>query len=175
MTSLPFVRVKTTLFSFYYDIHHSVARTSSSLKLLDLNQVTPFKLYPLWLACPFDSTSVLGTAVLMKVLLGVFPFQSRIAKFNPNLPDTCKLCHAAPEDLIHFLFHCPALSLYFAKFSALFSHLFPSNVTLSIDHILYPLNFFTHDTKLREQFRYTVVRYVFYIYSKRRKLLRLSG
>ncbi len=89
------------------------ACSKSSLTYLHKSSINtcrdPFKAHPVWTYCGYAPYMVQAASHRVKMLVGVYMLQDRVARFGISNTATCQMCEETSEDMAHFLLECPSL------------------------------------------------------------------
>ena len=86
------------------------AKSKSSLRYLNVDNVTAGKVHNVWKFAGTEPMSVTKTHILCKILLGLYILQSNRHKFNQyEVEPTFPLCRDGAEDQLNFIVTCTAL------------------------------------------------------------------
>ncbi len=102
--------IKSKITQFHQQELLCSAASKSSLRKLDLlsiNQEAPAP-HPIWLECGNDRAAIHKSAFRVKMLSGGYLLEDTLAKSSKGSP-LCKLCLTEEEDMVHFIWRCPAL------------------------------------------------------------------
>ena len=72
-------------------------------------------MHPLWAATPYHKMDIMRATVKARLLVGRYYLQSDLNKFR-STTSPCPLCHLDSEDLIRFLYFCPAFEYIRTRF-----------------------------------------------------------
>ena len=169
---------KVTIASFWFKHHFDNALGRPSVSNLDFREVLQGKLHPIWSLCPLDHVNVNGASIQMQIVLGVFPLQALFAKFGKSSP-ICRICGSGPEDLSHFLAECPSLQTYYSNLYTIMDRLslispHPFVHTHPLLWLFYEDSTTGHmlNSAQMKLLQFISRRFLFYISSRRRALLR---
>ncbi|CAG2203788.1 unnamed protein product [Mytilus edulis] len=103
--------VRKSISSYWIDLLKSDVKSKSSLKFLNVNNITQGKTHNVWDSCgtePFTSTMA---SIKAKIMCGTYTLQHDRAKFDRSggTNSACKLCGKGSEDIKHFLLYCEKL------------------------------------------------------------------
>ena len=100
--------------------YSSFLNDCSRLPLSECELIQLGKPIPHWLVTRGDPKLTRLNSFRIRLLVGCHGLESDVCRFNSsnrnstlsNRDPTCKLCGSGPEDHVHFVCHCPALSQF---------------------------------------------------------------
>jgi hypothetical protein len=101
--------VKTKVLGWWEDHTRLEAASMSTLKHLNISEVSFRKVHPVWQIAVPSVQNVERARIKARLLTGTYMFQATRSRYDAQINSTCQLCDGEPETCEHFIAVCPAL------------------------------------------------------------------